>query len=62
MLFGNLKMFNYKNEFMLILIYSSFILKSKEEILLIKLLEYEYIKNFDLSFLNSLLNLKQLRI
>ena len=58
MLFGNLKMFNYKNEFMLILIYSSFILKSKEEILLIKLLEYEYIKNFDLSFLNSLLNLK----
>ena len=62
MLFGNLKMFNYKNEFMLILIYSSFILKSKEEILLIKLLEYVYIKDFDFSFLNSLLYLKQLRI
>ena len=58
MLFGNLKMFNYKNEFMLILIYSSFILKSKEEILLIKLLEYVYIKDFDFSFLNSLLYLK----
>lgn len=51
-------MFNYKNEFMLILIYSSFILKSKEEILLIKLLEYVYIKDFDFSFLNSLLYLK----